>query len=199
MTSCPESVFDIYPDGPCAGELTCSYDIYEGLEVWYFTCTDGRLVMTYDCIGIGGACGITPPAEACLDPYDAGATGDGVQIGPPTLTEAFAPFEDGQMIPVAWGGQGSPMVEFRLALDTIETIDCISYQLTAETSAGTNAQTAGTVRLRCGDSLAMYLVLPTEVIDCDEGVFDLHLELTVEGFGTTTYDLTFQGGGGCWG
>ena len=30
----------------------------------------------------------------------------------------------------------------------------------AELSAGTNAEASGTVRTRCGESLAMYIILP---------------------------------------
>ena len=97
-----------------------------------------------------------------------------------------------------WGGEGSPMLEFRLKLDGIEAIECVSYQMTAELSAGTNAETAGTVKLRCGESLGMYLILPMEFIDCDESLFDLHIAIMVEGFGTRTYDVQFQGGGSFW-
>ena len=45
----------------------------------------------------------------------------------------------------------------------------------------------------------MYIILPLEVIDCDTSTFDVQLLLTIEGLGERSYDLTFQGGGGCWG
>ena len=91
------------------------------------------------------------------------------------------------------------MLEFRLKVDDDQAPQCLTYQMSAATSAGTNAEASGTVRTRCGESLAMYIILPLEVIDCDTSTFDVQLLLTIEGLGERSYDLTFQGGGGCWG
>jgi hypothetical protein len=91
------------------------------------------------------------------------------------------------------------MLEFRLEVDDLEAPECLSYQMTAELSAGTNAQASGTVRMRCGKSLAMYIILPLQIIDCDPSLFDLKLTVTIPGLGERVYDLTFLGGGGCFG
>jgi hypothetical protein len=200
MTSCPDNQLGLFVGGPCeGGDLLCSYEISADWEYWHFTCVDGRWEMEPECLGDGGPCGISPPSEACLGPYDGDSLGAGFDLGPVSLQDAFSPFEAGQEVSLTWGGQGSPMLEFRLEVADVEAPECLSYQMTAELSAGTNAQAAGTVRLRCGKSLAMYIILPLEIIDCDTSLFDLHLTLTIPGLGERVYDLTFRGGDACFG
>jgi len=200
MTSCPENQQGLFVGGPCEGdELLCSYEIAAEMEYWHFTCVDGRWAMQPECLSIGGVCGIPAPSEACLGPYDGAALSAGFDIGTANLQDAFSPFAPGQEVPLVWGGQGSPMLEFRLEVDDLEAPECLSYQMTAELSAGTSAEASGTVRMRCGKSLTMYIILPLEIIDCDPSLFDLKLTLTIPGLGERVYDLTFQGGGGCFG
>ncbi|MGB0590698.1 MAG: WD40/YVTN/BNR-like repeat-containing protein [Myxococcota bacterium] len=200
MLSCPDNQLGLFVGGPCEGDdLLCSYEIAADMEYWHFTCVDGRWSMSPECLSIGGACGIPAPSEACLGPYDGDSLGVGFELGPANLQSAFTPFTSGEEVTLAWGGQGSPMLEFRLEVDDLEAPECLSYQMTAELSAGTNAQASGTVRMRCGKSLAMYIILPLEIIDCDPSLFDLQLTVTIPGLGERVYDLTFQGGGGCFG
>ena len=104
-----------------------------------------------------------------------------------------------QEVNLSWGGQGSPMLEFRLKIDDLEAPECLTYTLSATLSVGTEAEASGTVKTRCGESLLMYMIFPLETIDCDPSTFGVQLEVNIIGFGKKSYDLTFQGGGGCFG
>ena len=200
MTSCPPNQPGLFVGAPCEGEdLLCSYEIMAGGEYWHFSCVEGRWHLDVECLAIGGACGVLPPSEACLGPHENAPLGMDFDIGPATSEAAFTPFTPGQEVSLSWGGQGAPMLEFRLKVDDDEAPQCLSYHMSAELSAGTNAEASGTVRTRCGESLAMYIILPLEVIDCDTSMFDVQLTLTIEGLGERVYTLSFQGGGGCFG
>ena len=201
MSSCPDDHLTIHPGAPCTEGLVCAYNPEgDGSLLWNATCDTGTWNVSVQCDWDGGPCYIPPASEACLEPFDGQLVDGALAMGPVVEGEAFTPFVDGQQVALSWGGQGSPMLLFQLQIDGAEPLpDCYSFNVKALTSAGTESEGAGTFRARCGETLTMYVVLPQSPFDCDQGLFEVTLEVTVPGVGTVSHDLVFQGGDACFG
>lgn len=182
-TSCPPTL--PFEGAPCDLADNCEYDPQEG-EHWTYSCTDGVWIGTVECMLLGGGC-VPPLVETCETPVRDHGAGT-VEIGP-VSDGAFRPFMDGEEADVTIGGQGSPMIQFR-----IRTVDdapaCTEMVTTLRTPVADDVVGRTRLRIRCGESLGVFTVMPV-VVDCPPGPttqFELEVELT--GIGSTTATLT---------
>lgn len=178
-TSCPAD--KPHPGAPCQGALSCAYDQQEVVP-WSFTCVGGFWDGEPDCSEIVGGCPVAPPAESCNDTF-AGVRDDAaLAVGPSTLGAAFRPFEAGEEVTVQWGGQGSAMIFYRVQLDGEDLPGCVLVRTTIAAEGVAPETTTGAVRLRCGETLGMYIIVPYGDCENTEPV-PTTLTVEVEGIG----------------
>lgn len=155
----------------CAGELSCSYrELTENLCP-PATCRDGRWQI---------ACVLSAPqlAEHCRDP----------EIGPFDALSAEIDVEP----EIRWGLQGSAMIGYRLRLDAPEDAPrCVRVHHRVE-AEGEMTETVYDLRLRCGRTELVQLVLPLD--PCEERAYDVDLEVEVEGLAPIERRITATGG-----
>jgi len=183
QTACPPTLpFD---GAPCDLDTNCEYDPQEG-EHWTYACVDGAWVGAVECMLAGGGC-VPPLVETCETPVRDHGAGV-VEIGP-VGDGPFRPFMDGEEADVTVGGQGSPMIEFR-----VRTVDdapaCTEMVTTLRTSITDDVIGRARLRTRCGESLGVFTIMPV-VIDCPpHPMTDFELEVELTGIGSTTASLT---------
>ncbi len=181
-----------FPGSPCEGSFSCTYE--DEVAIITSTCANDAWTESVECTEevIGGSCGGTPPAsESCTSPFS-GSMEATLEVGPPPGSQAFRPFEEGELISPEIGGQGSAMVWFTLRMDGDELPDCARVTATLESGVFYDpGQQISDVKLRCGASLGMYSVVP--YADCEnltEGdVVDVTLTVEVAGIGEASYPL----------
>ena len=175
-----------FAGAPCAGALVCDYDENENVP-WTYTCEAGAWVGDPDCsMIVGGACNVPEPAEICPDPVAANGV---VEVGPADDGSAFRPFEAGEEPEIVWGPQGGAMIFFRVRIDGEEVPSCVQTRTTfTAPNLYSNETVVRNVRLRCGESLAMYIVVPYG--DCEAGgMIDSNFTLEIDGAGSFSVDL----------
>lgn len=174
-----------FAGSPCEGDLQCTYVEDNGFTTWTSTCLSGAWTSSASCgeEPIGGTCGGTPPtAEACSNPFG-GTLEASVEIGPAS-EEIFRPFFDGEEVSIEWGGQGSPMVFYRLKLGGPELPTCVGLTVSVESPLFFEPfPYTDSVVLRCGQSLSMYTIVPYGECTTTEGTFDATVRVTVAGVG----------------
>jgi hypothetical protein len=184
-TSCPASM--PFPGGPCEGSLSCDYT--EDTVEWAWSCDAGRWDGAPNCDELLGGCPISPAAEACADPFSGSMSGAVVEVGPVEAGTAFRAFTEGEEPNIQWGGQGSAMVFYRVAIDGDEVPSCVDVDASL-TPVGLSAESISTaVRLRCGESLRLYLVVPFGTCEETENI-DTVLRVAVDGIGETEVTLS---------
>ena len=199
-TTCPPEL--PHHGAPCSGALECPYPVAnDPLDtVHTATCNaDGRFTITTDCGPIlGGSCAIPPLTEACLDPFEGQLGGATVAAGPVTdgTFEAFSP---GDSAPVVWGGQGSPMLAFRLSITDADEVTCANVRTQIAIDGVDTVDATQPVVFRCGETLLIYVILPASPLDCEERLFELDVKVDVPGVGSTEATLNVQGGQNCFG
>jgi hypothetical protein len=184
-TSCPAA--QPHPGAPCEGSLACTYgdpDI-----PWHFACADGRWDGEPDCSMVVGGCPPPEPAEG-RGPAFTGQLPAGVEIGPAVvLGETFRPYQPNEPIEVVWGGQGSAMIYYRLALDTDAPPTCVNVRATIAAPGIPPETSTETVRLRCGESLRMYVVVPAGPCEGSTAPVDTTVHVEVDGVGEADVTL----------
>lgn len=176
-TSCPTD--PPHPGAPCSVSSTCSYAVLE------YSCSGG--VWVDQCNAGGGGSCIPPFTEHCNAPFTGNLSGASVEIGPANLG-AFTPLSDGDSTEIIWGGQGAPMIGYRLRV-TGDAPACVSATVTPSFAGFTAPADQWNVTLRCGESLTMYTILPLEEAGCPSGVQELAFEVNVAGVGQRTLAL----------
>jgi hypothetical protein len=185
-TSCPPE--QPHPGAPCAGDLVCGY----GDEVvpWNLECIDGRWEGEPDCSMVVGGCPIPEPAEGCEGAF-AGQMPGTLRIGPAdTIGEAFHAYAASEPVEVHWGGQGSAMIFYRLALDADAPPGCVAVRTTISAPGIMPETQSQTVRLRCGESLRMYVVVPAG--SCDGSTTPVTTTVHVKVDGITETDVVLS-------
>lgn len=166
-----------HPGGPCEGELSCEYVDAATGTIWLYDCTGGAWSVTADDES-------TPPlAELCLDPFQGTLDGGFLEIGPAQALEPFRPFHDCERVFPRWGPQGGAMIPVRLRVTGVDAPECVIVRLTLRRGVETSEPTAGRVALHCGESLAVFALLPWE---CGQQSVDLRVEAEVEGIASAT-------------
>jgi hypothetical protein len=114
---------------------------------------------------------------------------DGVlEVGPVEMGQPFRPYEQGESPEIVWGGQGSAMVFYRIAVDGQELPGCVEVDASLTPVGLSPESLKGNVRLRCGESLRLYLIVPYGTCEETEPV-DTVLHVEVAGVGTTEVTL----------
>jgi hypothetical protein len=178
-----------FPGAPCAllppGQ--CSY----GGEV--FQCIEGH--WQHLCLG-----GCAPPmSETCAPIMTEPLPGSTLELGH-VAGPTFAAYQDGQPMDVIWGGQGTPMLGFRVRVTAPGSApSCVLTETTLTAGTGSTAPTKLPVRLRCSESLAVYTIAPVELVPCDSTgkQVTLGLSVSVEGVGQKAVSLTMDSSLGC--
>jgi hypothetical protein len=183
---------------PCVSGLSCVYPATRAdPAIFTLTCPDGQWVEDIDCeaAGVGGACGLPVFTEFCESPTLSGFGALTVEVGPDAPGEDFRPFTDGETVTQVVGGQGSPMLPFRVRLsggDPEAAPTCVELgtQL-REAGAPEAPPSLQNLRIRCGTSMRAFIVNPLAL--CEDRLFELDLTVSLTGGPSTTVHLTIQG------
>ena len=195
QTACPDT--HPHPGQACEGELSCEYIDENEIDIWTYTCSGTYWTAQVECRADGG-CAAPPLSETCKPHFEGTVEGASLQVGPQALGEPFRPFGDGEQVELIWGPQGSPMLEFRLHLDGADELECVALRSSLTLGGETVELASMRVRVRCGETLRVYAIVPFDVA-CDEIMFDLELNVSVDGVGPASAKLRFMGGAGCFG
>jgi hypothetical protein len=174
-TACPST--PPYEGARCAVADTCSYS----KSLYEYHCVGERWGAV--CVGAGGGSSCVPPfSETCDSPSSGPVSGITLELGDGDASQPFVPWADGATVDAVWGGQGSPMLAYRLRVTGAEVSDCalVAHKLSLGTFQG--PETKRPVRLHCGESLVLYDILPLDQA-CDQPPppTDVTLEVTVFG------------------
>jgi hypothetical protein len=183
---------------PCIPGLSCVYEATRAdPAIFTLTCPDGQWVEDLDCeaAGVGGACGLPVFTEFCESTVLGGFGALTLEVGPDLPDEDFRPFREGETVAEVVGGQGAPMVPFRVRLsggDPMAAPTCVEL--------GTQLHERGTpeappalqnLRIRCGTSMRAFIV--DSMALCEDRLFDVELSVSLTGGPSTTVHLTIQG------
>lgn len=185
-----------YTGAHCDVSDTCSYPA----SPYEFSCIAGR--WGANCVGAGGGSSCVPPlGESCAEPSSTPIAGAALEIANGDPASDFVPLADGAPIDVIWGGQGLPMVSFRVRVSGQGAPDCalLSHKLSIGGHAG--AEYKLPLRLHCGESLIVYSILPLDQACANPPVSnEVTLELGALGskqtFNLTWTDAACPKGGG---
>ena len=190
--SCPADM--PFAGAPCEGNLVCHYP--DDVEPWLWRCVASRWEGEADCtMLVGGACGVPEPAEVCAAPFG-GELAATVAIGPSDPGQPFRPFENGEAAEVEIGPQGGAMIFYRVEVDGQDIPGCISLRTTVTPAGMAPSSVDRPVRLRCGESLSMYVVLPEGGCESSEPV-ETTVQIEVEGIGSAEVMLLVPGEAFC--
>lgn len=191
-TSCPED--QPLEGAPCEGSLECTYDGPVGLDPWMYTCEMGAWSTMAPCAP--GGCAPPPLAERCRDPF-AGSLSAEVMVGPAT-SDVFRPFADGEQVRAVVGGQGAAMLELALAIPEAEALTCIQADVSLS-SGDVSFSTTSLVRIDCGRTRRIFVILEFPSLECEPGLHDLTVDVDVAGVGSTSVTLQLEGNYLCFG
>ena len=181
---CPAKV--PFPGARCELADTCQYPVGDGMNTWTFTCGQGRWAGDATCEGaIGGGCPVPPLSETCNKPFAGQAAGAVVEIGAADPAKPFEPLPEGSELSLIWGGQGSPMVGYRVRVSGVDA-SCVRADTTLSAAGKPSASTPAAITLHCnGESLGVYGIFPLEsVCDLPENqLVDFEVEIDVQGAG----------------
>jgi len=184
-TSCPASL--PHPGAPCATGLACEFPAMNG--TWMYACPAGRWEATSTCTAPpGGTCPIPPLAETCDSPFAGTLEGGTIEVGP-AGSDAFRPYTDGEMVSLVYGGQGSPMIHYRVRVNGVDAPGCVRAVTTLTAPVVEPVSEPRTLRLRCGESLGIFTIV-TGGTSCPDAPVDTQLEVEITGVGTATADIT---------
>jgi len=186
-----------YPGATCQVSSSCEYPVGDQMNTWTYTCESGRWQAVASCNAPpGGGCPIPPLAEKCDTPFTGSASGAAIEIGIADPSQPFRSFQDGEEINMLWGGQGSPMVPYRVRVSGVDA-SCIRIDTTLTLAAKSAAPTPNAIVLRCGESLSIYDIVPVDLLDCqvNEQLVDLDILVEVQGVGSATAHVTLQNPG----
>ncbi|HMR07332.1 MAG TPA: hypothetical protein PKA88_16235 [Polyangiaceae bacterium] len=171
--------------GACDTADVCQFEDPNKVDTWTYQCQAGAWVGEATCAPLlGGGCPVAPLVEKCTDPFDGQKSGAGLKIGPAT-PGAFREFQDGEEAPLTWGGQGSPMIGFRILATGADDVSCARVDTTASVN-GLPGSHASAIKLHCGESLTVLTIVDAP---CDPGVHSIELKVVVQGVGTATANL----------
>jgi|GEM_PF-946856 len=194
-TMCPPDDNRPFPGAPCEAGLECVY-VEDARVGWneIYECQDGEWIRYTDCPP--GACGTIPLAESCGQPLMSSIAGASVRFGPMLPGQPFRDFMPGETVDLVWGGQGAPMLAYRILVEGADTVDCVNARVLTSV-AGADIDASQPVTVRCGKTLTVYTIFPTSPLDCEDTLFDFTANFSVQGLGEATYALKVQGGENC--
>ncbi len=162
------------------------------MYTWTYHCQAMAWTGMSDCdpmMILGGGCPVGPLAEACRPPFAGTLTGATVEIGA-AGADAFRPLTDGEMVSLITGGQGSPMVGFRVRVNGADLPRCVSATTTLMVDSTTPSPEMRSLTLHCGTTLPVYQIVPDP---CDSAMHTLDVRVDVAGVGTAHVTLSYVG------
>lgn len=174
-----------FPGARCELADACQYPVGDGMNTWTYSCSQGRWTGEATCEGIVGGCPVPPLVETCNDPFAGHANGATIEIGAADPSKPFEPLPEGSELALTWGGQGSPMVGYRLRVSGLDA-SCIRADTTLSAAGKPSASTPTAIALHCGgESLGVYGIFPLEsVCDLPENqLIDFEIAIDVQGAG----------------
>lgn len=182
-TACPAE--RPFVGAACDLSESCTFQDQNLVDTWTYTCVNGRWDGQATCEPtFGGGCPVPPLVESCTDPFSGTTSGATVEVGPATLG-TFRPFAENEEAALTWGGQGSPMISFRLRVKGANNVACTRVDTTT-TMNGLPASHASAIKLHCGESLTVFTILD---VPCDGGTHPFDLAVKLQGIGETTAKL----------
>ncbi len=182
-TTCPSE--RPFIGAACAMTDVCQYEDPNKVDTWTYQCESGRWNGEATCEPLfGGGCPVPPLVEKCTGPFDGNKSGATVEIGP-VETGPFRPFKEGEETPLIVGGQGSPMIAFRIKATGADDVSCARVDTTT-TIGGLPGGHASAIKLHCGESLTVFTIVDAP---CDPGKHAVELKVEVRGVGTATANL----------
>ena len=177
-------------NGPCEGALRCTYDPTgnPGGEAWIFECEGGAFTEQLLCDGCAPQL-----AERCRDPFTGTLADVTLTVG--TASGEFRALADGDPIDPVFGAQGATMVQYRVRLEGEGLPDCASIGANVALDGTAFDNEATPIKLRCGQTLGIFAVLPDN--PCEFRDYDVDLTIDVPGIGSTTVSDLVLAGGGC--
>lgn len=190
-TTCPA-------DMPLAGAAcdtaeSCMYPDPNGTVMWTYRCAAHAWVGTNDCdptmVPPGGSCPVGPLAESCRPPFAGMLSGATIEIGDPG-TGTFRPFTTGERVSLVTGGQGSPMVGYRIRVTGAGVPRCVGMTTTVMIDSSAPTSEERNVALHCGTTLPVFQIVPDP---CDMATHALDIEADIAGIGTTHVTVEYVG------
>jgi len=177
LMACPER--EPPGDTPCSGTFSCDYVGRDDLTRHVYSCSDRAPALAITCLN--GTPFVSPAGAVCtadITPIP------GATVGIRTPRDELRPFADGEMVPVVWGPQGLPMIEYRLVVDGADAPACILSTVTMTAPGASGDPESIQIDFRCRQSMVIQQIIP---FDCAmPGPFDIQLEVSVPGFGTAS-------------
>lgn len=190
-TTCPA-------DQPVAGAAcdtaeTCMYPDPNGMYTWTYHCQSLAWEGTSDCdpsmAPIGGGCPVGPLAESCRPPFAGTLAGATVEIGD-TGSGPFRAFAPGEHVSLVTGGQGSPMLGFRVRVTGTGVPRCVTATTSLTVDTGTPLTVMRSLALHCGTTLPAFEIVADP---CDSASHTLDVTVEVAGIGTGHVTLEYVG------
>ncbi|MBK7579532.1 MAG: hypothetical protein IPI67_04920 [Myxococcales bacterium] len=176
-----------FPGSSCAVTEACKYPVGDGMNTWTYSCPAGFWIADATCEGaIGGGCPVPPLVETCSDPFKGKASQTEVELGIADPTQPFEPLKDGAELAMIWGGQGSPMVSFRVRVAGLDA-SCVRLDTTLSIGGKPAASTPSAVTMHCGESLGVFSIFPMEQVSCEPPYTNsvvLDINVAVDGVGS---------------
>lgn len=187
-----------FPGASCDLGDSCKYPVGDGVNTWTYSCQEGRWSGQSTCEGaIGGGCPVPPLVETCDQPFSGHASGAKIEIGAADPTQPFEALEEGAELGLTWGGQGSPMVGYRIRVTGVEA-GCVRADTTLSAAGKPGASTPGAIALHCGgESLSVLGIFPIESV-CEVSPnekVDLEIAIDVQGVGSVKRKFKVQNPG----
>ncbi len=89
------------------------------------------------------------------------------------------------------------MVPYRVRVTGVDA-SCIQIDTTLILESKSSAATPNAIRLRCGESLSVYDIVPIDLLDCGanfDAPVNLDIQVDVQGVGSATAHLTMDNPG----
>jgi hypothetical protein len=165
----------------------CHYTDVNTVDTWTYSCVDGRWDGESTCEPtLGGGCPVPPLVERCDEPFVGQRDGANVELGP-AGSGPFVPFAPGAPAPIVWGGQGSPMLQFRLNATGVDDLSCVRVHTTTTVNQSAFPPKSTDIELHCGESMDIFSILE---LPCDPGEHSINVMVEVEGVGTAEMSFT---------
>lgn len=187
-TTCPV-------DLPLAGAAcdtaeACTYPDPGGTWMWTYHCADLAWAGTSDCVPApGGSCPVGPLAESCRAPFAGTLSGATIEIGGPG-TGPFHPLLPGELVTLITGGQGAPMLGFRVRVSGASVPICVSATISLTIDGRPPSTEERSLTLHCGTTLPAFQIVADP---CDGAMHTLDVHVDVAGIGTTHVAVEYLG------
>ena len=195
MCTIPDTTCPV--DQPLAGAAcdtaeTCMYPDPNGMFTWTYRCQDLAWAGTSDCdpmMILGGGCPVGPLAESCRPPFSGMLSGATVEIGD-AGTGPFRALTSGERVMLITGGQGSPMVGFRVRVSGVGVPRCVSATTTLTIDAMPPTSEMRSLALHCGTTLPAFQIVADP---CDMATHMLDIRVDVAGVGSGHVTVEYVG------